>query len=715
MGEYDQPVVGMRSCFDFSEDDSREKAWNAREWFVVKKADVLLSDDNVLIPRVAMGVQAREQEDGPQGMVDKPMTRPDHPLVKYAEAFTKNFDLIAERRSSIFHLRELAKASVLAKFLDDTNAALEESWFTVVGTSTKGSRAEIPQLWNERFSSQIDVEDGRILDGQEGIRKGKHGVYGGVQFGLEEVVTDGAFRQKRQDGRMLPEYMTIKLPRPTRFTAKGVDLNLGKFDLSAPTREAPEKIAGSWGSESVGYDAAIGATFWSNVEGSATPVLEEDRHLLKHIFNPHLSDRRAEGEKFIPPETSSSYVQGLRCLVQEEEQVRAQRKDHFFSKDFAANEPGPLFPSSWTPPFEVARRVQGNAMNHLRKCPGSCPVALQDLESVTPSFDRTGEDGTRFRVYRHGNFEVRTIKEEEGQEVIGAVFTTGASVQVSLRSAQVREDDAIVKVTEYVQCLGQDADNGGRPSFDMYIVLETEHGASIVTEQLCDGRVVWNENPADLQDRNSKAKVVRTADCEKAGACVGDLKAYKASESSQAITDVPQSRCKHYAQGAFALASTGRRHSGSGFWQRSEGLWQLLQAERRSKQGRWEDGCWQAAWDDWEGDWEAGWDGSWQDGCEGDWHEDWQREWDNGWQRSPHGGRTATIAAAKLPGTSPELQKATRLRQHFELQAALSHTDGQPARSIEHSKFEANLPQRSAMTLARGGPLWQRTMKAPPS
>jgi len=354
MGEYEQPVIGMKSCFDFSEDDSREKAWNAREWFVVNKAEVLLSDDNVLIPRVAMGVQAREQEETPVGMVDKPMTRPDHPLVKYAEAFTENFDLIAERRSAIFNLRELAKASVLAKFLDDTNAALEESWFSVVGTSAKGSFADIPQLWNERFSSQIDVEDGRILDGKEGIRKGKHGVYGGVQFGLEEAVVAGAFRQRREAGRMLPEYMTIKLPRPSRFAPKGVDLNLGEFDLSAPTRQPLEKATGSWGSESVGIDAAIGTAFWSALEGPETPLTKEDQALLRRVFNPHLSDRRAEREKFIPPDSSASYVHGLASLIKAEEQVRERRREHFLSKEFLPNEPGPLFPSSWTPPFEVA-------------------------------------------------------------------------------------------------------------------------------------------------------------------------------------------------------------------------------------------------------------------------------------------------------------------------------------------------------------------------
>jgi hypothetical protein len=37
MGEYEQPVVGMKSAFDFSEAKGRTE-WSAREWFVIKKA-----------------------------------------------------------------------------------------------------------------------------------------------------------------------------------------------------------------------------------------------------------------------------------------------------------------------------------------------------------------------------------------------------------------------------------------------------------------------------------------------------------------------------------------------------------------------------------------------------------------------------------------------------------------------------------------------------
>merc|ERR1719502_1711232 len=100
----------MKSCFDYSEIEGKH-GWSAREWFVVKKCEVQITDGSMLMPQVKMAVEAREQEVKGRSLEDKPVTRPDHPMVKYAEAFTQNFDLIAERKSCIFNLRELAKAS----------------------------------------------------------------------------------------------------------------------------------------------------------------------------------------------------------------------------------------------------------------------------------------------------------------------------------------------------------------------------------------------------------------------------------------------------------------------------------------------------------------------------------------------------------------------------------------------------------------------------
>jgi len=183
MGEYDQPVVGMKSCFDYSEMEQMKSEWSAREWFMVRKAEVHISGNGVLRPFVKMGVEAREQVSKGSSMQDKQITRPDHPMVMYAEAFTKNFDLIAERKSVVYHLRELAKASVLAKYLLDTHVQLEDSWFALANGKEAPCSLEVPQLWNERISARVDVEGG-VLTNEQNSRM--HGVYGGVQFGLDK-------------------------------------------------------------------------------------------------------------------------------------------------------------------------------------------------------------------------------------------------------------------------------------------------------------------------------------------------------------------------------------------------------------------------------------------------------------------------------------------------------------------------------------------------
>merc|ERR1719277_1788771 len=66
MGEHEQPVACMKSCFDYvSREDS--KGWKAREWFTVRKAEVQVSEEKILIPFVKMGVEAREQVEGEHG------------------------------------------------------------------------------------------------------------------------------------------------------------------------------------------------------------------------------------------------------------------------------------------------------------------------------------------------------------------------------------------------------------------------------------------------------------------------------------------------------------------------------------------------------------------------------------------------------------------------------------------------------------------------
>merc|ERR1719394_2385518 len=121
-----------------------------------------MSEDDVLVPFLKMGVEAREQFMGASGLEDAHLTRPDHPLVKYAEAFTHNFDLIAERKSVVSQLREVAKASVVAKFMLEAGVALQEAWFSLGDKGSPACCLEVPQLWNDCCFARVRVEDGEI-------------------------------------------------------------------------------------------------------------------------------------------------------------------------------------------------------------------------------------------------------------------------------------------------------------------------------------------------------------------------------------------------------------------------------------------------------------------------------------------------------------------------------------------------------------------------
>merc|ERR1719367_1092467 len=325
MGEYEQPVVGMKSCHDFSCDAAQGQERSAREWFVVRKAEVQISGDSVLMPCVKMGVEAREQIVGAHGLEDVPTNKPNHPLVKYAEMFTHNFDLIAERKSVVYHLRELAKASVLAKFLVEADIDLDDSWFKLSEDSTEACCLEIPQLWNDHFQPN-----------QTGTR-----VYGGVQFGLDRfslaqtragapmarAASLSATMMRAPTGVRAGISATLRAPgisaalgaragisatslAPSVFpqafraapgalrTARGVDLNLDQFNLSQAMQVSSEEIC----------DAPIGNEFWSALDGNAA-FEDEYQNLFKAIFNPCLSDRRDEGDRFIPPNMSISYLE----------------------------------------------------------------------------------------------------------------------------------------------------------------------------------------------------------------------------------------------------------------------------------------------------------------------------------------------------------------------------------------------------------------------
>mmetsp|Transcript_45781 Transcript_45781/g.116319 ORF Transcript_45781/g.116319 Transcript_45781/m.116319 type:complete len:649 (-) Transcript_45781:203-2149(-) len=615
MGEFEQPVLGMKSCMDMDRKENDEE-WSGREWFIVRKAEMQVSEDGVLIPFLKMGVEAREQVQGPDGLEDSPVTRPNHPLVLYAEAFTKNFDLIAERKGVVYQLRELAKASIMAKYLLESGLRLGEPWFQLAAAESPAYCMEVPQLWNDRCYSTIEVKDGVIFSAGKGddVVQRRQSMYGGVDFGIDRFRLSAPSRvatsvvagraalgrpasslmattaaglsmgPARQFTRLAGPLSTMGMAAPSRLAApfsaismagslrsaalapQGVDLNLDKFNLSAAT-QVSSQTAGS------NANLAIGSAFWAELDGEkgGRVLSDEDKSLFREVFNPFLSDRRGEGEAFAPPPTSYGHIQSLKRLVKEEESLRQRRTEQFSSNRFSMEEAGPLFPSSWTSSLQVSHitGLPSAASGSLVERPeykSQAGVLSAVLASVTPLFDKYTEDGARFRIYTLGSLEVRTMQEHGSQETVCAVFSIAASSKPVWGAAcrrSLSEHDRLAKVTEFVE-----RSSDASLARHSYVVLESELGDVVVTEKLSSGAVVWRENPSDLEFRNSLAKVIRSTTCSKSAATVGEMKKFQITQDGRDGAAASRSTRKRYAQLAFCKAVGGPDLLTSGFHRR---------------------------------------------------------------------------------------------------------------------------------------------------
>jgi len=350
-----------------------------------------------------------------------------------------------------------------------------------------------------------------------------------------------------------------------RVEARGVDLNLDQFNLAEPTLMEGR----SWAHDASAKNAPMGSAFWASLDNSGSEFRAEDKNLLQAIYDPILCDRRQEGEQFIPPDTSYEYVEKLRSLVLEEVGCREQRKQHFCSKDFSMANPGPLFPVSWAPSIEIGTG-ESTEEGQLLARPDYLVQAQKlsvVMQSAKPTFDRSTEEGVRFRIYQFGTLEVRTTQEPSSEEVIGAVFSTSLP---QIPASKTNGGQHIVHATEYVEMA-----NDGRRSF---VVLGTEQEGFIVTERLVDGTTTWEENPSDLEDRKALAKVVREADCSDNCVPIFSMQNFQIKENGAGRRGASSSECKHYAHGVYCRAigkasdaKTGfKKHDDEGKWMLSE-------------------------------------------------------------------------------------------------------------------------------------------------
>lgn len=333
---------------------------------------------------------------------------------------------------------------------------------------------------------------------------------------------------------------------------RGVDLHLGAL----PVVDSHRRLAGDGALDSC---PTFDSTFWQHVDGAAevkSGLNATQKSLLQAVYNPSLCDRREEGELFMPPDTTIEYARKLKGMVDTEKHVMTDRKEHFFSTSFVPGKTvvpdkiGSDFPSAWATVVEIANGYEFD--EDKPKCPvtlhprpdykAKAAALLRDaMQSTTPTFEKSTEDGTVFRIYRFGSLEVRTTQDPNGQEEVGVVY----SHQAPTASKAVEDTEKIEKVVLYAE---RDLKREGGHRF--YILIETNEGSLIVTEQLLDGNVTWEENPADVGSRNSMAKVIKAADCGDEHLTVQAIRKHHITRTRSAKS--AQSRAR-YAEQTFDL------------------------------------------------------------------------------------------------------------------------------------------------------------------
>lgn len=366
-----------------------------------------------------------------------------------------------------------------------------------------------------------------------------------------------------QQSAIAPKFNAPGAPQ-LQSSLQGVDLRLDSFDLSSAKRVSLEAREGSWGDEAKSLDqcVVVADAFWRGLEADGEAFKEDDCALLKDIFNPELSDRRMEGDLFTPPDASHAYVTKLRSLVKEEKDVREQRKSCFLEKSFLISQPGDLFPHSWRVGFDIANghsaimaaaeRPHGTLQERPEFRGQTSDLLLEAMKSTAPVFDKSTEEGCRFRIYQMGSLEVRTIQDFDSSEEVGVVFSVRVpAAKGGAKGERIQESARISKATEYVERVW-DEDSNNR--WHYYLVLETQSGQKIVTERLRNGRLTWLEDPDDLGDRNSLARATRSKDATNA-LTVRDMKAYyMAMEADVRAVSVSPSVCKRYVRNLYSRA-----------------------------------------------------------------------------------------------------------------------------------------------------------------
>lgn len=171
----------FEGALDRDQEEPQERA--ARQWFVVRRVDVTVASDGVLLPRCEMGVDARKLVACSTGYRDAPYTDPHDPAASMARFFTQHFAEVARRIPVVGELIELTKAITIAKFLIQSGCMRNEAAINnfVLPQCPEGLAydMEIPTMRTRRGKTAVTHDDGCLS-----VRAREICVHGGVDLGL---------------------------------------------------------------------------------------------------------------------------------------------------------------------------------------------------------------------------------------------------------------------------------------------------------------------------------------------------------------------------------------------------------------------------------------------------------------------------------------------------------------------------------------------------
>lgn len=207
----DERLPGFLSVFDemIGSHVKEEKA--ARQWFMVRSAEVVVTADGCLVPQVQLGVQARRLARGPHGYVDAPYTDPNDPTARQAAYVSEHFEEVAQRLPVVTELMAVARATVLAVYLRGCgckcNTELLRRFSSPAVPEAARYSLKIPTLTKER--RRTEVANQKEATGSERLVVQVHArrMQGGVDMAVTNIkVQESAHRAAAAEARLLPMF-----------------------------------------------------------------------------------------------------------------------------------------------------------------------------------------------------------------------------------------------------------------------------------------------------------------------------------------------------------------------------------------------------------------------------------------------------------------------------------------------------------------------------